>query len=128
SPVTPATCQNVITVGASNSARALSWFSNYGNAIDMVAPGGQSPNGVYSLGNTGSKGPVADTVVQMSGTSMAAPHVAGIVSLMKSVNADLASHQVEQILRRFGSAMSGTCSFGSNCGGGFIAATRAVAE
>src|SRR5690606_33433239 len=32
------------------------------------------------------------------------------------------------ILRRFGSAMSGTCSFGSNCGGGFIAATRAVAE
>src|SRR5690606_12833786 len=61
SPVTPATCQNVITVGASNSARALSWFSNYGNAIDIVAPGGQSPNGVYSLGNTGSKGPVADT-------------------------------------------------------------------
>ena len=128
SPVTPATCKNVITVGASNSSRQLSWFSNYGSAVDIVAPGGQSPNGVLSLGNSGSKSPGADSVVAMSGTSMAAPHIAGIVSLMKSVNSEIAPHQVETILRGSGSAMGGTCGFSGRCGGGFVFATSAVAQ
>lgn len=128
SPVTPATCRNVVTVGASNSSRQLSWFSNHGSAVDIVAPGGQSPDGVLSLGNRGSTSPSSDTVVEMSGTSMAAPHIAGIVSLMKSVNPEIAAHQVERILRGSGSVMTGMCGVPGRCGGGFVFAVSAVAE
>src|SRR5690606_22863607 len=53
---------------------------------------------------------------------------AGIVSLMKSVNPNIASHQVAEILREEGSAMSGTCSASGRCGGGFIKAADAVAR
>lgn len=127
-PATPATCNNVITVGASNKSRQLSWFSNHGRAVDIVAPGGQSPDGIISLGNTGSTSPGSDTVTEMSGTSMASPHIAGIVSLMKSVNPDLAAHQVEKILRASGSAMTGMCAVPERCGGGFVFAVSAVAE
>ncbi len=127
-PVTPATCNNVVTVGASNRSRQLSWFSNHGRAVDIVAPGGQSPNGVISLGNTGRTTPGSDSVTEMSGTSMAAPHIAGIVSLMKSVNFDIASHQVESILRASGSVMTGMCAVPGRCGGGFVFAVSAVAE
>ncbi len=126
--VTPASCDNVITVGASNKFRQLSWFSNYGRAVDIIAPGGESPSGVVSLSNNGSTTAGGDSVAQMSGTSMATPHIAGIVSLMKSVNPAIAAHQVKEILRQGGSAMSGTCSGGQRCGGGFIAAVDAVAR
>lgn len=128
SPVTPATCNNVVTVGASNKSRLLSWFSNHGSAVDIVAPGGESPNGVLSLGNSGSKSPGSDNLIQMSGTSMAAPHIAGIVSLMKSVNFNIAAHQVEHILRGTGSVMSGMCGVPGRCGGGFVFAVSAVAQ
>ncbi len=127
-PVTPATCSNVVTVGASNRSRQLSWFSNHGRAVDIVAPGGQSPNGVFSLGNSGRTTPGSDTVTEMSGTSMASPHIAGIVSLMKSVNHDIAAHQVESILRASGSVMSGMCAVPGRCGGGFVFAVSAVAQ
>ncbi|PIP90380.1 MAG: hypothetical protein COW01_02945 [Bdellovibrionales bacterium CG12_big_fil_rev_8_21_14_0_65_38_15] len=127
-PVTPATCNNVVTVGASNKSRQLSWFSNHGRAVDIVAPGGQSPSGVISLGNSGRTTPGSDSVTEMSGTSMASPHIAGIVSLMKSVNPDIAAHQVESILRASGSVMSGMCAVPGRCGGGFVFAVSAVAE
>lgn len=127
-PVTPATCNNVVTVGASNKSRQLSWFSNHGRAVDIVAPGGQSPSGVISLGNTGRTTPGSDSVTEMSGTSMASPHIAGIVSLMKSVNPDIAAHQVESILRASGSVMTGMCGVSGRCGGGFVFAVSAVAE
>lgn len=68
----PAAYENVIAVGATNDNDERADFSNYGQELDVVAPG----EAIYStvIGGYGS----------MGGTSMACPHVAGLASLVIS--------------------------------------------
>ncbi|MFF2886348.1 S8 family serine peptidase [Paenibacillus sp. NPDC057967] len=84
----PAAYSGSIAVGSVTSSRARSSFSNYGAGIDVMAPGSNiystSPNGQYR---------------SMSGTSMATPHVAGVLGLMKSVNPNLTPAAARTILR-----------------------------
>ena len=131
---TPANCNNVITVAATSRSGMKSYYSNYGSSIEISAPGGEQsfandPNGVLSTLNTGTQGPVADSYAYYQGTSMAAPHVSGVVSLMFSVNPELTSAQVLQILqstvRPF--PAGGSCTT-SNCGSGIVDAGAAVAS
>ena len=51
SGVSPGGCENVITVGASNSNGARSFYSNYGTGVEVSAPGGDPDvdNGILSL-------------------------------------------------------------------------------
>lgn len=85
----PAAYSGSIAVGSVTSGRTRSSFSNYGPGLDVMAPGSNiystAPNGRY---------------VTMSGTSMATPHVAGVVGLMKSVNPSLTPAAARDILRR----------------------------
>jgi subtilisin family serine protease len=69
----PAAFDNVIAVGATASSDALASFSNYGAKLDVTAPGVS----IYSSILGGSYG-------GMSGTSMASPHVAGVVALIRA--------------------------------------------
>ncbi|WP_442266252.1 S8 family serine peptidase [Tenacibaculum sp. ZS6-P6] len=95
----PARYEKAIAVGATNSsdriARPFSWSStsgsNYGPQIDFVAPG----NYIYGLNNA------SDTNYNYywSGTSQAAPHVAGLISLMLSLNKDLTIDEINTVLR-----------------------------
>lgn len=89
----PAAYDGVITVGSTNSKNQKSWYSTYGPAIDVVAPG----EDVYSSLYTPVKG---STFAKMSGTSMASPVVAGVASLVKSKYPKLNSYQVEAILEK----------------------------
>ncbi len=71
----PAAYTNVVSVAATTSSNTKASFSNYGNWIDVSAPG----NNIYST-------TVGGTYGNKSGTSMASPMVAGLAGLMKSLN------------------------------------------
>ncbi|HYM86052.1 MAG TPA: S8 family peptidase, partial [Pseudoxanthomonas sp.] len=107
----PASCKGVITVGASGVDGGRSYFSNYGASVALSAPGGNATSlsdpdnrWIWSTGNTGTKAPVADTLMGYIGTSQASPHVAGVVAMMQSAavaagKPALTPVQVKQILR-----------------------------
>ncbi|RPD42724.1 S8 family serine peptidase [Chitinophaga barathri] len=85
---------NLLTVGASGNGRSgskIAGFSNYGKKeVDVFAPGVQ----IYSTVPGGNKYGSA------SGTSMAAPVVAGVAALVLSYNPDLSARQLKQILEK----------------------------
>ena len=100
----PASCNNVITVAATDRCGHRAWYSNYGSTIEISAPGGgyaadSSLAGVVSTFNDGPTTPGADSYALSLGTSMATPHVAGVASLMLSINPDLTPSQVVSLLQ-----------------------------
>jgi len=95
----PANCSGVITVAATDRNGSLSYYSNYGSTMEINAPGGaqsytNDPNGALSTPNTDTQEPLADTYTYYQGTSMAAPHVTGLVSLLYSLDPLLTPAQV----------------------------------
>jgi serine protease len=128
----PANCNGVITVAATNKSGSLAYYSNFGSTVEISAPGGaqgfaNDPNGILSTLNTGTTVPVSDTYVYYQGTSMATPHVTGVVSLMFSLNPSLTPAQVLQILQSTARPFpaGSTCNT-SLCGSGMLDAAAAV--
>ncbi len=121
SSAVPANCPNVIAVAATTSAGARASFSNYGTGIDISAPGAS----ILSTLNTGTTVPGSASYASYNGTSMAAPHVAGVVALMQAAaTTALTPAQVESILKSTARPLPGACSGG--CGAGIANADAAV--
>lgn len=116
--IQPANCNGVITVAASNKAGNLSFFSNWGDGIVVTAPGGEPGAAVLSTGNDGQFIPGDHSYIGIAGTSQAAPHVSGVVSLMLSVNPGLSAAQVSQILKKSARRFSASETCGVLLGGG----------
>lgn len=92
-PVTyPAIYDEVIAVGATTHWEDWSGYSNYGHEVDLAAPGGNAVDQILSTGLYGS-------YIWQYGTSSAAPHVAGVVALMRAVNPQLTNTTIAAILR-----------------------------
>ena len=104
--VAPAKCRNVISVAATDRTGERAAYSNYGSFVDLAAPGGSVgiDGGIVSLSNAGTTTPnltlAGWTYSSKQGTSMAAPHVSGVISLMLAANSSLSPAQVEQILKQ----------------------------
>nr|WP_315202760.1 S8 family peptidase [Actinomyces oris] len=127
--VNPASCENVITVGATTSTGTRSSFSNYGDTVEISAPGGEasktSPK-ILSTTDESSTAPQAPAYSFMIGTSQAAPHVSGTIALMLAANPDLKTSEVVSILQNTATPMA-KCDRKS-CGAGIVNAASAVAE
>lgn len=100
----PANCDGVITVAATSKTGDQAYYTNFGTVVEIAAPGGEQsfandPDGVLSTLNAGTTVPAGDNYIYYQGTSMAAPHVAGLVSLMMGEQPSLTPAQVLNILQ-----------------------------
>ncbi|MCQ3830976.1 S8 family peptidase [Microbulbifer elongatus] len=100
-PSYPAALRGVLAVSATDATDELAYYSNFGDWVDIAAPGGDlrinAEDGILS---TYVDEAVTNTASyrHLQGTSMAAPHVAGALALMKSLNPALAPDDVDALL------------------------------
>jgi thermitase len=87
-PSYPAAYPEVLSVSAVNYDGTLAEFSNYGSYINISAPGVYIPSTYFN-----------EQYASLSGTSMAAPHVAGLAGLIKSTNPELTNKEVITIIQ-----------------------------
>ncbi len=118
----PASCDGVITVAAGNrNGELVTRYSNFGNTIDILAPGGDTQ------GNP--SGGVLSTVqggyAFYNGTSMASPHVAGVAALMLAADDTLTPQQVEATLKSTAMPRS-AAQCPEPCGAGLLDAAAAL--
>ncbi len=114
-PFYPAADAGVIAVAAVDEQQAKAPFSNHGSYVDVTAPGVGILSTYYASYDH----------VYMSGTSMASPHVAGVVALMEAAAPTLTPDQVEQVLT--GSATDlGAAGRDDLFGHGLVDAVRSV--
>ncbi|MGM0434102.1 MAG: S8 family peptidase [Pseudomonadota bacterium] len=125
----PAAYSSVLAVGSVDCTGARSSFSNFGVWLDLVAPGGGLLN---DCGNN-SQGFVHSTVPGgtrgLQGTSMAAPHVSGVMAMLRQSNEDL-SPAVARALIREGEIVTDRApdGFGIETGRGRIDAEAAASR
>ncbi|MFH8987873.1 S8 family peptidase [Streptomyces sp. NPDC017940] len=124
----PASCKNVIAVAAGDREGNRASYSNYGSVVDVTAPGGEtSPNtanGILSTLNSGTRGVGSENYVPYQGTSMAAPHIAGLAALMYQARPGITPAQVESTVKSNARPLAGSCSGG--CGAGLADATATL--
>ena len=130
---TPASCGNVIAVGATTIENKRARYSNYGARVDVMAPGGDTstdidndgePDGVLSTVRPSAAG--SGGYAYFQGTSMASPHVAGVAALLKGVRPSLSTADVRDILTATAAPLTdSSCKPG--CGAGLVDAAAALA-
>jgi len=106
-PAPPAFYPESISVGAVDATLGRASYSNYGETLDIVGPGGKRgrddnddgfDDGVFSTKGDDSGDAIEFTYGLLEGTSMACPHITGVIGLMLSVNPDLTTDEVRSIL------------------------------
>jgi serine protease len=113
----PASCAGVIVVGAVGRDGTRATYSNYGSRVSIMAPGGDKGQGGGILST------VKDDAGKPSyeykiGTSMATPHVAGVIALMRSLRPKLTPGQLETLLDVEADTVD--CTGRTGCGMGLL--------
>jgi hypothetical protein len=91
----PACASKAIAVGAVDEDGVVTSWSNRGTALDIIAPGVNilSTYSCLAIGDCSSI-----WYAYMSGTSMATPHIAGVIALLLDENPDLTDAEIKNIL------------------------------
>lgn len=101
----------VIAVGATDHNDQRASYSNYGSALNVVAPGGSGTSYIFST-TPNYPGYFWEDIVSQNygyirGTSQAAPHVSGLAALFLSINSTLLPSQIRDILQQAADKVSG---------------------
>jgi subtilisin family serine protease len=91
----PASTLEALTVGASDQNDNRAWFSNWGNCVDIFAPG------VQVLSAYGGDPLQTSRTAVLNGTSMASPHVAGVAVLYLESHPNLSPSDVEDSVKAY---------------------------
>ena len=106
-PTYPADYDGVYSVAAVDQNRNPAFYSNFNAKVDLAAPGGDTSvdrnadgwaDGVLSTLADDSVSPISFGYVFYQGTSMATPHVSGVLALMRSVTPGLTTADVDALL------------------------------
>ena len=132
----PAACPMVMTVAAIGPTGDKASYSNFSTALEIAAPGGDATPTtlVDAIGSTAFPGKEGDPGLPdyffKQGTSQAAPHVSGVLSLMLSVAPGLTVSQMREIVQGTATPFpAGTrCATQGDCGRGIVNAAAAVSS
>ncbi|GEM_PF-6797720 len=104
----PASCEGAISVGAIDVNDARGSFSNYGDRVDIAAPGVNvlSTRASNCQANWCNSGIIGGKYIAINGTSMATPHVAAVASLLLAMKSNLTPAQVRACIKNNGDAIS----------------------
>lgn len=124
----PANCPGVVAVAALGRDGAMAWYSNFGEGVTLAAPGGslgeRGADDIVSTVDAGRRGRERPAYGWHAGTSMAAPQVAALVALMRSVDPDIGVDDVTRQLVDNARPLPGPCPKG--CGAGLMDAGATV--
>lgn len=140
-PSYPASYQGVVSVSAVDLNKERAYYSNFGTAVDVAGPGGDVrvdlnvdgyADGALSTLADDSSGTRVPVYAFYQGTSMASPHVAGVIALMKAVYPALTPDQFDALLSggliTEDLAANGATTRDNNFGYGLIDAFEAVQQ
>lgn len=116
----PGNCRGVISVGSTDSSATRATYSNYGEKLDLVAPGGGQDarvDGILATSNDGARSAGDSSYVMTSGTSLSAPLVSGAVAMVKSVSPNIKPDAIEYVLKATATSLGSKCP---DCGAGLI--------
>lgn len=130
----PAASANVLAVSAVDAAGRLASYSNFGSWIDLAAPGGDASRDgnndgradvVWSTGAVEGSSGFEASYTGLQGTSMAAPHVAGVMALLKQQDSNRDYSAIRGLLEA-GELTNYSGSRSDQLGYGVLDASRAL--
>ena len=129
--ISPANCDNVVTVAAVGRDGSRASYMNAGEEVDLSGPGGDGDgrtDGILTLWNDGQTIPGNNRVAFIEGTSFTTAQTSAVAALMWAANgSELTPGMIQEILRRTTRAFPDSSCNTSTCGTGILDADAALA-